>query len=193
MNRQVLDKNNSCNNQEYTLNQAKSDLEFYDSIYSFIIENTTELNCLIKLDNCNNIDDVFAIYRETLKKAYHKETYEKEVRINQMLYNTLEEINSNYNIGPKENNEFTEKITKLKIKDNLKLESMIKTEDSKFPSDYNVKLNQPNQVDKPIKLNKKIKTNCLDKENIPVEINNCNKIIKPIGSERIKPIIWSIW
>jgi len=82
---------------------------------------------------------------ESIKKTYHKEVYEKEVRINNMLYETLQELN----LDSKSINN----IKKLKKNDTEKLKSILEFEQTKFS---NISLSQKNVKSTKNKLREKL-------------------------------------
>jgi len=88
---------------------------------------------VLNLEYKNIINKIENSVLESIKETYHKEVYEKEVRINNMLYETLQQLN----LDSKSINN----IKKLKKNDTEKLKSILEFEQTKF---LNISLSQKN-------------------------------------------------
>lgn len=116
-------------------NENESEYDFEYCLDSFITRNKIERDEQITLDQESNLENSIRIFRNIVKRLYHEETYVKEVKINEMLYETLEKLNKQNNLDPEKKLKYDSKIEKLKIKDQQRLESMLKIEEKKFSID----------------------------------------------------------
>lgn len=94
----------------------------------------------LDLEYKNIMNNIEKSVLESIKETYHKEVYEKEVRINNMLYETLQQLNL----------ESINNIKKLKKNDTEKLKSILEFEQTKFSnnslSQKNIKSTKKNKL-----------------------------------------------